>query len=114
MDETQYRDSRVRPSGLEDPDPVPSSAIGLSIVRNDHAYAVAAARKRSRKQGLLHRLAADGVLSVLGREDRQVVQPDQADPHIRRMLEAVGDAASAAIVTRLVHSAHGSCQGRKL
>ena len=42
---------------------------------------VAAARERSCEQRLLHALAGDVVVAELGREDGEVFQAEEADPH---------------------------------
>jgi hypothetical protein len=42
---------------------------------------VAAARERARQQRLLYGLAADQAVLVGGRENRQVLQAEQADFH---------------------------------
>jgi hypothetical protein len=81
MDETKYRQSCVRAIGLENPYRFPFGAVILAIVPDHHAHLVAAARQRPAEQGLLNPFTGDIVLPVFGCQDRQILEPDEADFH---------------------------------
>src|SRR5882762_9775654 len=81
MDEAQRWNSRVRTIRFEDPYRLPFCGVLLTIVRNDHAYIMAAARQRPTQQCLLNRFTTDGMSSIFRRQDREIVEPDEADFH---------------------------------
>jgi hypothetical protein len=81
MNEAQQRQSRVRPIGLESPYSVPLRAIRLAVVPQDHADVMTTARQRLSEKRLLNRFTADGVVSVCRRQDRQIIESDEADLH---------------------------------
>ena len=81
MNKAEHRQSRVRTIGLENPYRLPFRAIHLAVVPNDHAHIVTPARQRPTEQCLLNRCTADSVLSVFSRQDRQILESDEADFH---------------------------------
>src|SRR5581483_9696836 len=112
MDETQDRRSRVGAIGLEYPYRLPLCTVDLAKVCDDHAYIMTAARERPAEQRLLDRFAADRMLPVFRRQDRQIVQTDQADSHLASLIahhETMGEAACRPLV-RLAYGADTPCR----
>jgi hypothetical protein len=81
MNEAEHWNSRVRPIRLENPYRLPFRGISLAMVRDDHAHIMAPARQCPTEQRLLNRFAADGMLSIFRRQDREIVEPDETDFH---------------------------------
>ncbi len=81
MDEAQHRESCLLTIRLVRGNAVPGCMVRLPVVEHHHAGLVTAPHQRLRQQCMLHLLATDAVPVELGREHRQVFQPEKADPH---------------------------------
>src|SRR5437762_10031856 len=81
MNEAEQRQSRVGTIGLENPYRFPFRAVRLAVVPNHRAHLVTPARQCPAEQGLLDPFTGDIVLFVFGRQDRQILEPYEADFH---------------------------------
>jgi hypothetical protein len=87
-----FRNDYFRPGGSHAQDALERVEVGGENLVFSHADIMTPARQRPGEQCFLDRLTADVVPSVFARQERQIMEPNQADLH---RLESNGVALKA-------------------